>query len=113
MSVTCDGIINHWSAGNGKLQHSIREETGPLFACDYAIDGLKFTVAGSDTKIYLYDELTRQQITAMSSNGIKLMGHTNRVFCTKWLTEDPNVVITGGWDRIMKIYDTRVGRPVA
>lgn len=48
----------------------------------------------------------------MHSNSIKLQGHTNRVFCTKFLPEDPNVVLTGGWDRIMKIYDTRVGRPV-
>ena len=63
--------------------------------------------------VYLYDELTRQLVTRMTSNGIKLNGHTNRVFCTKWLPEDPNVCITGGWDRIMKVYDTRVGKPVA
>lgn len=29
------------------------------------------------------------------------------------MPEDANVVVTGGWDRIMKIYDTRVGKPVA
>ena len=113
MSVTCDGIINHWNAKTGKLQNHMQLENCPLFACDYAVDGLKYTVAGTDMKIYLYDEQTRQQIAAMASNGIKLMGHTNRVFCTKWLNDDTNVVITGGWDRIMKIYDTRVGRPVA
>jgi WD40 repeat protein len=49
----------------------------------------------------------------MTSNGIKLQGHTNRVFCTKFSPDDPNVVISGGWDRIMKIYDTRAGKPVA
>ena len=63
--------------------------------------------------IYLYDELTRQQISRMTSNGIKLDGHTNRVFCTKFLPEDTNVLLSGAWDRIMKVYDTRVGRPVA
>ena len=35
------------------------------------------------------------------------------MFSTKFSPDDPNVVISGGWDRIMKIYDTRVGRPVA
>ena len=48
----------------------------------------------------------------MKSNGLKLSGHQSRVFCTRFLPEDPNVVITGGWDRMMKIYDTRIGKPV-
>ena len=90
-----------------------QENNNALFACDYSCDGTKFTAAGRDAKIYLYDELTRQLITPMASNGIRLQGHTNRVFCTKFMPNDPNVVITGGWDRIMKIYDTRVGKPVA
>lgn len=57
--------------------------------------------------------MTRQEITVMKSNGIRLNGHQNRVFCTKFMPDDPNVCVTGGWDRIMKLYDTRVGKPVA
>ena len=63
--------------------------------------------------IYHYDELTRQLVCPMKSNGIRLQGHTNRVFCTKFFPDDPNILVSGGWDRIMKIYDTRVGKPVA
>ena len=70
-------------------------------------------MAGSDKAIYLYDELTRRLVCRMADNGIRLQGHTNRVFCTKFFPEDANMLITGGWDRIMKIYDTRVGRPVS
>lgn len=62
--------------------------------------------------IHLFDELTRQKITAMSSNGFRMQGHTGRVFCTKFHPDDANVVISGGWDKIMKIYDTRAGKPV-
>jgi len=112
LSVTVDGIINHWNAMTGKLQHSTRQEDNALLTCDFSDDGLKYTVAGKDKTIYLYDELTRSLICPMKSNGIKISAHTNRVFCTKFLPEDNNVVLTGGWDRIMKIYDTRVGRPV-
>ena len=112
LSVTVDGIINHWNAMTGKLQHTTKQEDNALLACDFSNDGLKYTVAGKDMTIYLYDELTRQLICPMKQNGIKLMGHTNRVFCTKFLPEDVNVVLTAGWDRIMKIYDTRVGKPV-
>lgn len=48
----------------------------------------------------------------MTANGFRMQGHTGRVFCTKFHPEDANVVISGGWDKIMKIYDTRVGKPV-
>lgn len=51
-------------------------------------------------------------VSSMRQNGIKIREHTNRIFCTKFLPDDPNVVLSGGWDRIMKIYDTRVGKPV-
>lgn len=112
MSVSIDGVINHWNALTGKLQHTDRIEDNALFTCDFSCDGLKYTVAGRDKAIYLYDEITRQLVSRMHSNSIKMQGHTNRVFCTKFLPEDPNVLITGGWDRVMKLYDTRVKRPV-
>lgn len=112
LSVTCDGIINHWNAVSGKLQHSFKEEENSFYTCDFSRDGLKYTVAGRDMAIHLFDELTRQKISAMSSNGFRMQGHQGRVFCTKFHPDDPNVVISGGWDKIMKIYDTRAGKPV-
>ena len=59
LSVTCDGIINHWNATTGKLQNTYRDEGNAFFACDYSCDGLKYTVAGRDLSIHLFDELTR------------------------------------------------------
>ncbi len=113
LSVAVDGTIAHWNALTGKLQHTEKHEDNSLFACDFSCDGLKYTVAGRDMVIYLYDELTRQLVTRMTSNGLKYEAHTNRVFCTKFFPDDPNIVISGGWDRIMKLYDTRIGRPVS
>lgn len=48
----------------------------------------------------------------MDMNGIKMLGHTSRVFCTKFHPKEPNLVLTGGWDRIIKIYDVRCRQPV-
>ena len=91
----------------------MKVEKQSFMACDFAGDGLKFTVAGTDSNVYLYDEATRELITVMNSNGIKLPGHVSRIFCTKFHPDDKNIVITGGWDRTMKVYDTRIGKPVA
>lgn len=34
-------------------------------------------------------------------------GHTNRIFSIKFLPEQSNVVITGGWDSNINIWDIR------
>lgn len=112
LSVSADGHICHWNAASGKLQHTIVQEENSLSACDFSPDGLHFVAAGKDCKVYLYDETTRQEIAAMYSNGLKLPGHQFQVFCTKFLPHDRNILLTGGWDRIVKIYDVRCKYPV-
>jgi len=39
-------------------------------------------------------------------------GHQMTVFATRFLPNDNNVLLSGGWDRIVKIYDLRCGYPV-
>ena len=36
-------------------------------------------------------------------------GHSNRVFSVKFHPDDPNVVLSGGWDNTVLIWDTRTG----
>ena len=91
----------------------MKVEGNSFFACDFSRDGLKFTVAGADQNVYLYDEATRELVSTMNSNGVKIPGHASRIFCTKFLPDDKNIVISGGWDRLMKVYDIRTGKPFA
>jgi len=37
----------------------------------------------------------------------ELPGHSNRVFCVKFNKSDQNMVISGGWDNTVQIYDIR------
>lgn len=40
-------------------------------------------------------------------------GHNNRVFCCKFDPENPNHVVSGGWDKSIMIWDIRSpGGPV-
>ena len=34
-------------------------------------------------------------------------GHSNRVFAVKFLEDQPNVIISGGWDANLIIWDIR------
>ena len=40
-------------------------------------------------------------------------GHSNRIFCVKWNHVDQNMVVSGGWDSTIQIYDIRHRGPIA
>ena len=36
-------------------------------------------------------------------------GHSNRVYCVKYNPHNPKIIVSGGWDQTMQVWDTRVG----
>lgn len=49
----------------------------------------------------------------MGEDSVKIPGHQNRIFCVKSVPDDYNLVVSGSWDRSLRIYDIRVGKPIA
>ena len=39
-------------------------------------------------------------------------GHSSRVYCVKFDKEYPNLVLSGGWDYRVILWDLREGKPV-
>ena len=101
---------------SGKCLHTFTDKDNEVNALDYNKDGTQFATGGNDTKIRIYDEATKTMITAMEG-GIRgevskaEAGHSNRVFSVKF-THDENLLISGGWDNTVHIWDTRVGSTV-
>lgn len=81
---------------------------------DYANDCSTFAVAGEDFNVYVYNVRSGKLATKhpMHSNGFKVEGHVRRIRCVKYFENDNNILLTGGWDGILKIYDLRVQKPV-
>lgn len=116
VSTTCDGTIQHWHITSNKL---VSEDTfhkqneNELNCADFTRDGRKLIVAGSDRKIYVYDEVNKRMEMQMQNRDLKTPGHQNRVFSVKCHPDDENVLVSAGWDRSVKIYDIRARGPVA
>lgn len=114
LSTSSDGSIQHWHLNTGRCISTIKEtKANNLFCCDYNNEGSKFVAAGLDTKLHVYDEHTRAKIMEMKEGSKFLPGHSNRVFSVKFHPDDPNVLVSGGWDNSIQIYDLRKGQPVA
>ena len=105
--MNANGALQHWHTTSGKLLHTIYDELNQLLTVDYNPDGSMFATGGSDTVVRVYDEQTRQLKVALEGGGSGEPGHSNRVFCVKFDQEDPNFVISGGWDNNVKVWDIR------
>jgi COMPASS component SWD3 len=44
--------------------------------------------------------------------GRELTGHSNRIFAIKFAAHDPNLLLSGGWDQSILLWDLRAEKPV-
>ena len=46
-------------------------------------------------------------LSELSGVGWKDPGHNNRIFSIKFIPDDPNLLLTGGWDTNVHLWDIR------
>jgi len=56
--------------------------------------------------------MTRKPITELSGSASGKPGHSLKVISVKFDKDDPNLLISGGWDHTIQIWDVREGQPV-
>lgn len=105
--VTADGYINQIHSKSGKILQKIEEKDNPLMCCDYSSDGLLFATGGTDKIVRLYDDNTKTLIRKLESHQYNTPQHSNRVFAVKFSETDPNLLLSGGWDNTILLYDLR------
>jgi len=109
LAVNADGTASHWHITSGKCLHTIKEEDNQLFCVDYRPDGSVFATAGKDYCVRIYDEATKTlSTTLMGGRTADNPGHSNRVFSLKFKPDDPNLLISAGWDNTVQIWDLRI-----
>ncbi|EER17247.1 wd-repeat protein, putative [Perkinsus marinus ATCC 50983] len=113
VSVNAEGVVSHWHVTSASCMHEFTEDGNQLFCVDYSPDGSQFATAGRERGVAVYDENTKALITTLKGgDSLHTPGHSNRVFSLKYHPEDPNVIITGGWDNTVQFWDIRKGHSV-
>lgn len=74
---------------------------------DFNFDGSLLATGGKDFCIRIYDDNIKSVQHTFAAADWGQRGHANRVFCVKFLPDDPNILISGGWDANILIWDIR------
>lgn len=116
VAANASGIVQHWHMTSGKCLHSIEDTENQVYALDYNVEGTQFCTAGKDKCVRVYDEATKSLVVEMGNSLEfslrKTSGHSNRIFSVKYSKDDPNMILSGGWDNTVQIWDIRTGYSV-
>lgn len=103
--------VRHWNVQSGACLGSITEPDNNLFCLDYSGDGACFATAGHDRTVRLYDGATQALTRELGADDLKeAAGHSNRIFSLKFHPAEPSIILSGGWDRTVRVWDSRSGR---
>lgn len=88
------------------------EQENQVLCLDVRLDGEKFVTGGKDQSVRVYDEVKQVLDTEFPPGMWSQIGHSNRIFCVKFHPDEPNVLVSGGWDNTVLIWDLREAKSV-
>ena len=110
MSISSNGIIKEWNSTTPKNSWTFKEEENQLYALDIHSKGELFATGGSDAKVRLYNGREKKIIQTFARAKYDIYspsGHSDRIYCVKFHPQDPNILLSGGWDNTIQCWDLR------
>lgn len=105
-------MLTYWHVKSGKYLVKLTETENQILAMDFSEDGRTLATSGKDFKVRLYDESTKSVIHEFPAASWQSPGHGNRVFSLKFLPLDQQLLLSGGWDNNLHIWDLRSRKSV-
>lgn len=109
LGASLNGEILRWTSKNSNtVEHLRLDDNHRYHAIDYAQDGRRFCIAGAQPTLEIWDE---ERMTKLQTFGDKIApAHTNKVFTCRFLEQNPNMMLSGGWDSQVKFWDVRASK---
>ncbi|GMH37057.1 hypothetical protein BSKO_04930 [Bryopsis sp. KO-2023] len=101
--------VTQYHATSGTVMASMQEEGNNIYALDVRKDGEVFVTGGSDHSVRVTDRNARKLVSTFGNkNASGTQGHTNRIYSVAYCDQDPQIVASGGWDKVVCIWDLRL-----
>ncbi|CAD8054846.1 unnamed protein product [Paramecium sonneborni] len=107
------GEVQHWHMTSGKCLGTMKEDNTDIYCINYNQDATKLAVCGLNPIIRIHDEELRVVDVRLGVEQTQPPGHNNRVYCVKFHPQNPNMLISGGWDYRVLFWDISQKKPQA
>lgn len=110
---TSGGKIESYHINTKKRILSIQENflgDAQINCLDYSGDNYSLAVSGANPTVRVYDMETQKLKNLLKAEEGLILGHSNRVFTVKFL-QDPNIILSAGWDQRILFWDLRTEKP--
>jgi len=109
-----NGATIHWHVTSGQALQMNIEKNNQVNSVYYNKHGSLYCTAGSDLHVRVYDAATTKLLYDVhdGKDGVT-SGHSNKIFSVKFHPKDSNILLSGGWDNTVQIWDCRVKYSVA
>ncbi|CAN0317356.1 unnamed protein product, partial [Scytosiphon promiscuus] len=76
-----------------------------VLCCAFSSDGDFFAAGASDGVLRVYSDNTRDLLVELKPGIARGSGHSSRIFSVKFHPDDPNIIVSGGWDKCVHVWD--------
>lgn len=111
ISDSADGSVTYWDVETKQPLVTLTDRNFEIYSIDVSKSGTQLATGCRDCSVKVYDCVKHTLVVLLKPGDSSAIGHSNRVHSVKF-TEDPNVVVSGGSDRTIFIWDLRVGKSV-
>lgn len=118
-----DGTVRQVDKDKNELTVVASEPDNELTSMDFSADGKNYVTIGKDAQLRIYDgakdllvhkynnqrrETQLAQIRGNQGEDLTCTtGHYNRAFACKFHPDHKNILLSAGWDNVVKIWDIR------
>lgn len=103
------GYIKYWHYPSKSCIYTINAKHIEPLITDFNHTFDVMAVGGYASQLSLYDVATKKLIQTLENNGSEeITGHSSRVYALKYHPTEKNLLISGGWDNTVQIWDDRI-----
>ena len=109
----CRDTIYEWHTPSRKIVYKKTFPDNTIFSMDYSNDGNDYALGFKDFSIRVYDGVKKaEKLKLGGHNNHKVTGHMSKIYAIKYHKDNPKILLSGGWDGNVLIWDLNTESPI-
>jgi WD40 repeat protein len=109
----CRDTIYEWHTPSRKIVYKKTFPDNTIFSMDYSNDGSDYALGFKDFSIRVYDGVKKiEKLKLGGHDNHKVTGHMSKIYAIKYHKDNPKILLSGGWDGNVLIWDLNTESPI-